>query len=122
MLLDAYYCYDTCNTSLHIHVLWMYRSPVAAVVCSNCSPATKSKWHTIGRNLGQSEEHLATIASSANGDNDRLWKVLEDWEEGIAVRDPDNYNDLVAVLVKAGEHRLASALKVVIQKQRTARG
>ncbi len=122
MLLDAYYCYDTCNTSLHIHVLWIYRSPVAAVVCSNCSPATKSKWHTIGCDLGQSEEHLATIASITGSDGDRLWEVLMDWEEGIAVRHPDSYNDLVAVLVKAREHRLASALKVAIQKQHTAPG
>ncbi len=99
-----------------------YRARVAAVVCSNCSSGTKYKCRTIGRNLGQSEEHLATIASSAHGDNDRLWKVLVDWEDGIAVRDPNNYSDLVAVLVKAREHQLASALKVAIQKQHTAPG
>ncbi len=100
----------------------LYRAPVAAVVWSNCSPGTKSKWRTIGRDLGQYEEHLATIASSADGDNDCLWEVLLDWEDGTAVRDPDNYSDLVAVLVKAREHRLASALKVAIQKQHTAPG
>ncbi len=99
-----------------------YRAPVAAVVWSNCSPGTKSKWRTIGRDLGQSEEHLATIASSADGDGNRLWMVLVDWEEGIAVSDPDNYNDLVAVLVNTKEHRLASALKVAIQKRHTAPG
>ncbi len=88
-------------------------------MCSNC---TKSEWRTIGRDLGQSEEHLATIASSAVDNNDRLWMVLMTWEEGIAVRDPDNYSDLVAVLVKAREHRLASALKVAIQKPHPVRG
>ncbi len=77
---------------------------------------------TIGRDLGQSEEHLATIASSADGDEHRLWMVLVDWEEGIDERDPDNYNDLVAVLVNAREHRLASALIVAIQKPHTAPG
>ncbi len=99
-----------------------YRARVAAVVCSNCSSGTKSKWRTIGRYLGQSKEHLATIASSAYSNNDRLWKVLVDWEDGIDVRDPNMYSDLVAVLAKAREHRLASALKVAIQKQHTAPG
>ncbi len=91
----------------------------------NCSSATKSKWRTIGRNLGQSEEHLATIARIAaltDGEDNCLWMVLVDWEKGIAVRDPDNYNDLVAVLVKSREGRLASALKVSIEIQHTAPG
>ncbi len=122
MLLDAYYSYGTCNTSLHIHVLWIYRSPVAAVVCSNCSPATKSRWRTIGRNLGQSQEQLATIASLTDSDGVRLWEVLMEWEEGIVVRDPDNYNILAAVLLESREGQLASALKVAIQKQPTAPG
>ncbi len=122
MLLDAYYSYGTCNTSLHIHVLWIYRSPVAAVVCNNCSSATKSKWRTIGCDLGKSEEDLATIASLTDSDDDRLWEVLMDWEERIVERHPDNYNNLVAVLEKAREHRLASALKVAIQKQETSPG
>ncbi len=99
-----------------------YRAPVAAVVCSNCSSGTKSKWRTIGRNLGQSKEHLATIASSADGDDDCLWEVLVDWEDGIDVRDPDNYNILAAVLLESREGQLASALKVAIQKQPTASG
>ncbi len=91
-------------------------------MCSNCSPGTKTKWRTIGRDLGQSEEHLATIASLTDGDDNCLWKVLMDWEEGIDVRDPDNYNDLVAVLLESREGQLASALKVAIQKQHKASG
>ncbi len=98
-----------------------YRELVATVVWSNCSPATKSKWRTIGHDLGQSEELLAAIASVTDVNDDCLLVVLQYWE-GIAVRYPDNYNDLVAVLVKAREHRLASALKVAIQKQHTNPG
>ncbi len=99
-----------------------YRAPVAAVVCSNCSSGTKSKWRTIGRDLGHSEDHLATIASLTDCDDDRLWKALVDWENGINVGDPDNYNILVAVLLESREGQLASSLKVAIQKQPTAPG
>ncbi len=98
------------------------RARIEAVVCSNCSPGTKSKWRTIGRDLGQSEEHLTTIASLTDSDDDRLWEVLMDWEEGIHERHPNSYNILAAVLLESREDQLASALKVAIQKQHTAPG